>query len=103
MSSATDRVAGPWARGQHLRATPDERRPAQGRAKAETAHDPSHKVIPTFREYVLVEYRRRKVEVWTRDDAGAWTATTYRPSDDIALTSVAVTLPMDLGYEDSGI
>ncbi len=62
-----------------------------------------YKAIPTFREYVLVEYRRRKVEMWTRDDAGTWTATTYGPGDDIALTSVAVTLPMDLVYEDSGI
>jgi len=62
-----------------------------------------YKAIPTFREYILVEYRRREVEVWTCDDAGTWTATTYGSGDDIALTSVALTLPMDLMYEDSGL
>jgi len=41
--------------------------------------------------------------VWTCDDAGTWTATTYGSGDDIALTSVALTLPMDLMYEDSGL
>ncbi len=62
-----------------------------------------YKTIPTFREYVLVEYRRREVEVWTRDDTGAWTATTYGPGDDVVLASVALTLPMDLIYEDIGL
>jgi len=62
-----------------------------------------YKAIPTFREYVLVEYRRREVEVWRRDDAGTWTPTTYGPDSDIALTSMTLTLPMDLIYEDSGL
>ena len=62
-----------------------------------------YKNIPTFREYVLVEDRRRAVEVWRRDAAGAWTATTYGPDDGVVLDSVALTLPMDLIYEDSGL
>jgi Uma2 family endonuclease len=62
-----------------------------------------YKNIPTFREYVLVEYRRREVEVWRRDAAGAWTSTIYGPADDVVLDSVALTLPMDLIYEDSGL
>ena len=62
-----------------------------------------YKDIPTFRAYVLVEYRRREVEVWRRDAAGAWTSTSYGPADDVALESVALTLPMDLIYEDSGL
>ena len=62
-----------------------------------------YKYSPTFREYVLVEYRRREVEVWRRDAAGTWTSTTYGPSDDVVLDSVALTLPMDLIYEDSGL
>ena len=62
-----------------------------------------YKNISTFREYVLVEDRWREVEVWRRDDAGTWTATTYGPGDDVALASVALTLPMDLIYEDSGL
>jgi Uma2 family endonuclease len=62
-----------------------------------------YKNTPTFREYVLVEYRRREVEVWRRDAAGAWTSTIYGPADDVVLDSVALTLPMDLIYEDSGL
>ncbi len=62
-----------------------------------------YKAIPTFREYVLVEYRRREVEVWRRDDAGTWAPTTYGPGSDVTLTSVALTLTMDLIYEDSGL
>ena len=62
-----------------------------------------YKNSPTFREYVLVEYRRREVAVWRRDAAGAWTSTVYGPADDVVLDSVALTLPMDLIYEDSGL
>lgn len=65
-----------------------------------------YKHIPTFREYVLVEYRKRAVTVWRRDEAdgvGLWSAATYTPGYDVALESVALTLPMDLIYEDSGL
>jgi Uma2 family endonuclease len=59
--------------------------------------------IATLREYVLVDYRRREVEVWRLDDAGTWTATTYGPGDAVALTSVDLSMPMDSIYEDSGL
>ena len=62
-----------------------------------------YKNIPTFREYVLVEYRRREVGVWRRDDAGTWNLTACGLGDDVALESVPLTLPMDLIYEDSGL
>lgn len=62
-----------------------------------------YKNIAAFREYMLVDYRRREVAVWLRDDSGAWTLTTYESGEDVALTSVALTLPMDLIYEDSGL
>ncbi len=62
-----------------------------------------YKAIPTFCEYVLVEQRRREVEVRGRDDTGAWTLMTYGPTDDVVLHSLALTLPMDLIYEDSGV
>ncbi len=62
-----------------------------------------YKAIPTFREYMLVEYRRREVEVRRRDAAGMWSATTYGPGAAVPLTSVALTLPMDLIYEDSSV
>jgi Uma2 family endonuclease len=62
-----------------------------------------YKAVPTFREYVLVEYRRREVELWRRDDTGAWTATTYGPDGDVKLDSLTLELPLDLIYEDSGL
>jgi Uma2 family endonuclease len=62
-----------------------------------------YKAIPSFREYVLVEYRRREVTVWRRDEAGTWSATTYGPGEDVVLESLALVLPMDLIYEDSGL
>ena len=49
------------------------------------------------------QQRQREVEVWRRDDTGAWSATTYGPDADVVLDSVALTLPMDLIYEDSGL
>ena len=52
---------------------------------------------------MLVEYRRREIEVWRRGDTGLWTAPTYGLGSDVALDSVALTLPMDLIYEDSGL
>ncbi len=63
----------------------------------------AYKSAETFEEYVLVDYRRREVEVRRREAAGTWSATTYRPGDDIRLDSMGLTLPMDAIYEDSGI
>ncbi len=60
-----------------------------------------YKNIPTFRAYILVEYRRREVEVWRHDGTGAWAGVTYGPGDDVALDILALSLPMDLIYEDS--
>ncbi len=59
--------------------------------------------IPTLREYVLVEYRRREVEVRRLDNSGMWVAATYGQGDNIMLESIALLLPMDLIYEDSGL
>lgn len=62
-----------------------------------------YKQVASLREYVLIESRRREVEVWRGDDAGVWRCTAYAPGDDIVLTSVPLTLTMDQLYEDSGI
>jgi Uma2 family endonuclease len=71
-------------------------------------HDPGdkfegYKNIPTFREYVVVESRRREVEVWHRDDTGRWITTVCGAGNNVALTSLALTLAMDVIYEDSGL
>lgn len=62
-----------------------------------------YKQIASLREYLLIESRRREVEVWRRDDAGLWRRTAYAPAEDIVLTSVPLTLSMDQLYEDSGL
>jgi Uma2 family endonuclease len=59
--------------------------------------------IESLREYLLIEYRQRQVEVRRRDDGGTLTSTTYGPGQDVPLTSLALTLPVDLIYEDSGL
>jgi len=39
--------------------------------------------------------------VWRRDETGAWAGATYGPGDDVALDILALSLHMDLIYEDS--
>ena len=62
-----------------------------------------YKQLASLREYVLIDSRRRAVEVWRLDEVGTWLATLYGLDEAITLTSVAVTLPMDLLYEDCGL
>ena len=62
-----------------------------------------YKAIPTFREYVSVEYRRCEVEVWRCDPGGIWSATLYGPGQDVVLTSVSLSLSINAVYEDSGL
>lgn len=62
-----------------------------------------YKAIPTLRDYVLIEYRRREIEIWHRGEGGAWSAALYGPGQDAALAGVELVLPVDLAYEDSGL
>jgi Uma2 family endonuclease len=62
-----------------------------------------YKQIPTLREYVLISYKRREVEVRRRIDADDWTVLTYGPGSELTLESVGLTLSLDAIYEDSGL
>ncbi|HEV7214364.1 MAG TPA: Uma2 family endonuclease [Chloroflexota bacterium] len=62
-----------------------------------------YKQVASLREYVLVESRRREVEVWRRDEPGSWRRTTYAPGENVVLSSVSPTVSMDVLYEDSGV
>ena len=62
-----------------------------------------YKQLASLREYVLIDSRRWAVEVWRLDEAGVWRPIVYGPEEAVALTSVAVSLPLDLLYEDSGL
>jgi Uma2 family endonuclease len=55
--------------------------------------------IPSLREVVLIAHDERLVEVWRRDDAGAWIRHEAR-SGAIVLTSIACTLDVANVYRD---
>src|SRR6185312_112123 len=59
-----------------------------------------YKRIPTLREYMLVAYKRREVEIRRRVDVDDWTVLTYGPGSEITLESVGLTLSLDAVYED---
>jgi Uma2 family endonuclease len=56
--------------------------------------------LESLQEYVLVGSETRTVEVFRRDQQGAWMFIPYDESDDIELTSVGLTASIDAIYED---
>jgi Uma2 family endonuclease len=55
--------------------------------------------IPSLREVILVAYDERLLEVWHRDDAGAWIRTEAR-AGSIRVPSIGCTLDVDDVYRD---
>ena len=47
-----------------------------------------YKRMPSLRQYVLVSYREHAIEVWTRDQADAWTRAVAHEGDAAHLTAV---------------
>ncbi len=63
-----------------------------------------YRQMPTLREYVLVDsIADRWVEVRRKDDAGAWSVTTYSDIQAVHLHTLGITLPLAAFYEDSDI
>lgn len=58
-----------------------------------------YKRIPSLREYVLVSYRTREVEVWTRTDADTWSQRVYRDGECAPLASIDASLDVRELYE----
>lgn len=58
-----------------------------------------YKQIPSLRQYVLVSHREREVEVWTRDDAGAWTRAISREGQSARLDAVGATIDVRELYD----
>ena len=58
-----------------------------------------YKRIPSLREVVLVAQDERLIEVWRRDESGAWTRHEAR-SGSITLVSIACTLEVNEVYRD---
>lgn len=57
-----------------------------------------YQAIPSLREYVLVSYQRRRVEVLRRNDDGTWTLHDVRESGIAELSSIGCRLPLDEVY-----
>jgi Uma2 family endonuclease len=57
-----------------------------------------YQAVPSLREYVLVSYQRRRVEVLRRNDDGTWTLHDVRESGVAELSSIGCRLPLDEVY-----
>lgn len=62
-----------------------------------------YKRIPSLQQYVLVSSRDRRVEVWTRDDDGAWSSVVSTEGDVAALSSIGARLDVRELYEAAGV
>ncbi len=58
-----------------------------------------YKSLPSLRQYVLVSYRDRSVEVWTRDAATRWTSTLAQEGDVAHLASIGARLDVRELYD----
>jgi Uma2 family endonuclease len=58
-----------------------------------------YKRIPSLREVVLVAHDERLIEVWRRDETGAWTRSEVR-SGSLRLVSIECALGVDDVYRD---
>lgn len=61
----------------------------------------SYKSIPSLREYVLISYTERAVEVFTRDDKGTWSHRVARDGEVADLTSIGCRLDVRELYDRS--
>lgn len=57
-----------------------------------------YKRIPSLRQYVLVPYREREIEVWTRTNDG-WEKSCSRPGERATLESIGAELDVNELYE----
>jgi Uma2 family endonuclease len=58
--------------------------------------------IASLRHYVLIEQKERRIEVWSRTEAG-WELVTVEPPDDaIAVHAIDAALSLEALYRDSG-
>ena len=58
-----------------------------------------YKNLPSLRQYVLVSYQDRCVEVWTRDAGDSWTSILARDGDVADLASIAARLDVSELYD----
>lgn len=54
--------------------------------------------IDSLREHVLVGQAERKIEVQRLNERGVWELHFFGPGERVELTSLGVSLPVDVGY-----
>lgn len=59
----------------------------------------AYKRLPSLRHYVLVSQDERRIEVWTRDEAGAWSRAVAGDGDAAHLDAIAATLDVREIYD----
>lgn len=68
------------------------------------AHDRGDKfndyqLMPSFREYLLVDARRARIQQFIRQDDGSWRMLTHGPGATFAIEAVGVTIAVDHVYD----
>jgi len=58
-----------------------------------------YKDIPSLKEYVLVSQNKVLIEIYRRND-DAWEIVSFAPKDNLEFTSVGLSLPIEIIYED---
>ncbi|MCM1983966.1 Uma2 family endonuclease [Lyngbya confervoides] len=62
-----------------------------------------YRQLPSLQEYMLVGSETKTVELFRRDEAGAWRFFVYGEGHEVTLASVGVTLSVDQIYADVAI
>ena len=62
-----------------------------------------YRKLPALREYVLVDSRARRVEVFRKNAAGRWERDWLGGGDDLALEAIGLTLPVSALYDDTTV
>lgn len=60
----------------------------------------AYRTLTSLREYVLIAQDKRQIEVYRRDEDGAWSLETLDEGDSLHLECVGATLSLDEVYED---
>ena len=60
-----------------------------------------YQTLSSLREYLLVSQSERRIERWTRDDAGVWVARTFFAGELVPLSSIASSIDVSQLYTEA--
>jgi Uma2 family endonuclease len=61
---------------------------------------PAYRKVPTLREYLLIDPKSRRVEIYRAGTEGQWVLTEVDPAGTLSLTSVDLTVPVAQLFEN---